>query len=153
MSGSLNHSPGKVLQHYLVDEGLVAIPTSLSTTWSVFLGHKPPKPDKCVTLFNREGTHDGRSMIDGYVYEHHGVQIITRADTHNNAWTKARAIVLSLDSINRTLVPIGSDTYRIQSITRTTESLDLGREPETGCFLSSLNVIVALSLLPGTGSY
>jgi hypothetical protein len=153
MSGNLDHSPAQVIQHYLIDQGLAFDPAD-GVDWAVYHGHRPPEPDNCVTLYDVPGTKDGRKMVGGEVQEHVGIQIAVRSTNVAAAYLKCKNILINFDSqVNRTLVSIGSVTYRIQSISRTTDVINAGREPDSGCHLSTANVTASLRQLPGTGSY
>ena len=153
MSGNFDHSPAQVIQNYLIDEGLAFDPAD-EVDWAIYHGHRPPSPDNCVTLYDVAGTIDGRVMVGGEVQEHAGIQIAVRSDNVADAYLKCKNILINFDSeVNRTLVVIGSITYRIQSISRTTDVINAGREADSGCHLSTANAIVSLRQLPGTGSY
>lgn len=152
MSGALSHSPAKVVAELLIDLGH-ATAASNGLSWPVYVSVLPDSPDASMAVVDTQGVKDGRSMIGGTVYLHHGFQILLRGQGYNAAWLKLHKIALSLDGVNRTNVPIGSTTYQIQSITRVGSIISVGFDETSKRRLFSLNGLISLRQLAGTGSY
>jgi hypothetical protein len=65
--------------------------------------------------------------VDGERAEHHGVMVRVRSASHSSGWAKARAIAVAMDTdVYQEQVLIGSSTYLVHQISRTTDVLDLG---------------------------
>jgi len=153
MSGSLNHSPAYILANYLVDAGL----TTFGGTWPVYIGKEPDTPDDCVTIYDTDGRIQGRTHYDGEMQEHYGIQVRVRSAPHRivEGYRKCKSILQNFDTeVLRTLVVIGSSTYKIQAITRQSDVIPLGDEsPSSRRYVQVANALVSLVQLPGTGSY
>lgn len=152
MTGTLNHSPAHVLANLIVDLGHGVEPDG-STAWSTYVNMMPDSPDSLVYLVNTAGKHDGRSMVDGSVFHHHGWQMMVRAVSDNAAWVKANTIAVALDAVNRRYVPIGDVTYRVQSISRIGAILYVGLDETSRRRIYSVNGYISLRQMAGTGSY
>lgn len=153
MSGAMNHPLSQIIQRYLITRSLGTAPEDQGS-WPVFFSNRSKSPNDCITIYDTEGITSGRKMKGGEVQEHLGIQVMVRSEDLAEGYRKCHAIILDFDQqVSRTLVPMGSDTYRIQSISRTSAVISAGREKGTGCRLHSANAVVSLRLLPGTGSY
>ncbi len=156
MPGSLNHPPAKVVIAYLIDQALVAKPAA-GASWPCYYGDEPDTPDNCVTIYDTDGRLSGREHVGGEMQGSHGIQVRLRCGPSQilAGYQKLMAISQNFDTaVNRTLVPLGNDTYRIQSISRTSDILSLGREDTASARrIYVFNALVSLRLLPGTGSY
>lgn len=131
MSGPLNHSPAEILLEALVDLAKGTDPSSSQgvSDWPVFVSIMPDNPDNVIMITDVAGTDDGRFMIDGERQQHYGITVTVRSQTQNVAFARANSIMVALDeSINRTSVTIGSDTYRIQSVSTRPGPIDAGPE-------------------------
>lgn len=156
MSGSLNHPPAKIIIRHLVAVGLAVAPAA-GAVWPCYYGDEPDEPDNCLTVYDTDGKVNGREHVAGEVQEHYGIQVRLRCAPNaiTVGFQKLGAIMQHFDkTVNRTLVPYGSDTYRIQAISRTSGIVSLGRESITSKRrIYVMGAIVSLRLLPGTGSY
>lgn len=124
---NLEHSPADIVRYALVDMGEGSAPLN-AADWPISVGYEPDSPDSCVTLYDTTGTPDGRSQVDGEVFEHPGVQLRVRASGHQVCWTKMNELVAALDSIYHRRVTIGSSTYSIQVVANRTNPESLGKE-------------------------
>lgn len=79
-TSSLSHSPTEITRQLM----LVADPSE-----QVFVGGEPPTPDDVITLFDTEGTSDGRIQINGQLQQHYGLQLRFRATDYPTGWRKA----------------------------------------------------------------
>lgn len=156
MDKNLQHSPGQVIQHYLVAQAIGTDPTA-GADWSCFYSMMPDTPDKCLAVYDSESVLQGRFQIDGAYYERYGVQVLVRTSPTavSVGWRKCKEITEDFEkTVNRSYVPYGGDTYRLHAISRTSAILPLGREsPSSFRFLFSMNFLVNMSIMPGTGSY
>lgn len=152
MSGQLNHSPAQILQYYLDDQLLATLPES-DGSWPVFAGLLPDTPSNAICVYNTESKLDGRENINGEMQEHHGIQIRFRSDTYSAGWQKAVAVALNLDALHRVEVPIGSETYLIQAVSRTGGIIDLSMDevPATRRRNFVLNALMSVRENAGTG--
>lgn len=131
----LRHSPARIIHQLLLDLELVTDPED-GDAWPGFYRTEPDTPDDLVTVFNTLGRQDGRSNIDGYVFEHKGFQVKVRSGgnlAEDLAYDKASEIADALDRlVVRAEVTIESSIYYIQCISRTGDIMSLGLEPATG---------------------
>jgi len=127
MAGSLAHAPADIIRQLMVDLSLGTAP-SAAGTWPVYVGQEPNTPDKCLTVYGTSSVHQGRVMDNGEVQERVGFQVRIRAANYVDAETKASAIAISFDqSIERTSVTVGANVYRVNSISRTSGPIDIGK--------------------------
>ena len=145
MSGSLTHSVADVIRHLLIDLGHGTLPTTKSS-WPVYSDNEPNTPDNAITVYNLTGTSSGRTMIDGELQEHHGIQVRIRSATPTTGFTKSRQIAVGLDtSSNLVSVSIGSSAYRIQTVSRKGDVISLGKDTTNSKRnLFTINAVVAL---------
>jgi hypothetical protein len=143
MSGSLTHSPADILRYQLIELSQGTLP-SADGSWPVYCWQEPDKPDNCITVYDTAGRMEGRVM-EGEVQIHHGAQIRIRAATQAAGHTKARAIAAALDNMDcPDNVTIGANTYQVWCVSRTSDVLPLGPDPDSGRFLFTINVVAAL---------
>lgn len=133
MAGSLQLSPAKVLQRLIVNFGGGMLPTNGGAdTWPIYVDQEPDLPDNCITIYNVVGRKDGRTMIDGEIMEHHGIQLRIRGALSDVTYTKARALAVLLDEeIYQEQFIIGSSVYCVHSFTRTTDVIPFGKDAPT----------------------
>lgn len=156
MTGTFNHPPAFVIMQYLIDQGL-GTARSAGGSWPIHYGDEPDTPDNCITVYDSEGRTQGRAMTSGEVQELNGIQVRVRCAPTQivEGYKKCHNIVRNFDSsVNRTYVPIGSDTYLIQAISRTSDVISLGTEsPSSRRRIYTATALVSMTLMPGTGSY
>lgn len=152
MSGQLNHSPGVILQQLLIDLLLGTVATD-NLAWPVFYSVMPNAPDNAISVHDTTGRMQGRDHNSGEMTEKYGFQVRVRCGSRSTGDTKAQAIGYALDTgVNRTSVTVGSDTYLVQSITRTTPVLSIGLEQGSRNRLWTLNAVASITIQPGTGT-
>ena len=146
MPGSLDHSPAEVVRRLLIQEGLGSDPADPPGTWPVYANGEPDTPDSAITVYNTQGRDGGRTMTDGERQEHHGVQVRIRAAAFNTGFSKARAIAVSMDEdIVQEFITIGSASYKVWSISRSSDVLFLGNDtPTSKRKLFTINALVSL---------
>lgn len=134
MPGSLTHSPADILRHLLIGKGigLTPTPTPSNSDWPIYAHNEPDGPDNSITVFDVAGKKNGRIMIDGEVQEFHGFQVRVRSSVSDVGYTKARNLTITLDeNIYNDSVTISSSNYCVQSVTRTSDVIPLGKEATT----------------------
>lgn len=147
-SDSTSHSPADVLRWALVDLAVLSAPNI--GDWPGFADYEPSTPDECVTLYDTQGNDDGRSMNDGALYSHHGIQVRIRSKTAPVGWDKAEQVRIALaQSIKLMPVSVDSEQYLIQAVTRIGQVLPIGRETPTtkGRFVFTINTTISLRKL------
>ena len=146
MPGTLTHSPADVLRDLLIGLAVGTAP-SAAGNWPIFVAGEPDTPDNCITVYDTAGTLEGRSMIDGEKQEHHGIQIRVRANDYPTGYTKARTVATTLDtSVYQNSASIGASVYVVQSVSRTTDVIPLGKEnPLSKRDLFTINALVSLT--------
>ena len=154
MSGLLNHSPAEIVQSLIIEElGLGAAPEiPTADNWPVYASHHPDTPDDSICLFDTEGRLQGRTQVDGEMHIHHGLQIRVRSLDYSG-YAKAQQLAHALDTeVLRLAVVVDSHSYLVHCLTRTTDVLPLGFEQGSRRRLWTVNFLVAISTLPGTGT-
>ena len=128
MSGNLDHSPADIIRDLLIDLSLGTLPTN-NTAWPVFRSNQPDSPDNSICVFDTENELQGRRQTDGVTIEFYGILIRVRGVDYSTGFNKAKDIAHQLDTeVLRDDVTIGSDTYRVQAVTRRGGVLSLGSE-------------------------
>lgn len=138
------HSPAEILRSVLVTLGLGTDPSS-NGNWPIYVRNEPNKPDNCITIYDTLGTDDGRSMIDGEVWHHEGLQIRVRSADYPTGWEKARTIKVAIaQSINFTATTVDSSHYTIYCCAKIGDILPIGNEQTSKRELFTINCVVAL---------
>lgn len=141
MSGSLTHSPSQIVQRLLVDLSLGTL-ASAAGSWPIVCGEEPDETTgrgSQIFVAGTEGLLQGRSNIDGFVFEKHGIQIRIRDTRYEDGRTKASAIQVALDAVVLRSVVISSSTYIVTGFHRNGSVVEIGREIGTNRHLFSLN--------------
>lgn len=147
----MNHSAADVLHQALVDVGTVLAPDESQVSWQCFVDGMPSTPDEAVVLIDEDGHDDGRSMIDGELFYHYGVQMILRGRNHRTGYKKAEVIRQSLASLYRRSVNVESDSYRLHCVAHIGSVLCLGKEvPNSKRSIFTLNMSVAYRSVAST---
>ena len=141
MSGSLTHSPSQIMQKLLVDLSLGTL-ASAAGSWPITAGQWPDEAtglDDAIFIRGTEGIVQGRSMLDGYQFEKHGITIHVRDTRYGDGRTKAQAIAIALDGVTLRSVTIDESVYVVSGFHRSGSVLELGREGETSRYLFNVN--------------
>lgn len=141
----MTHSPAQIIRKFFLDEGLFA-----DADWPAFTHHLPEAdatiPVNAAVIRDTSGNKDSRLMTSGEVIEHPGLQILIRSKTFEQGWARAQSIRATVDTTYRAPVIIGSSTYRIQNLSRTTPVIPLGTDTESKQRqeLFSLNILATI---------
>lgn len=148
MPQTLTHSPAEIVQALLVSMGLGTEPDD-GDDWPVGVASEPGTPDNAITIYDTTGTGGGRSMIDGELFGHCGVQIRVRAATHSLGWPKADAIQTALaESVYQERVTIDGSVYAIHCFAGIGDVIVLGKaEQGSKRSLFTINALVSLKQL------
>lgn len=144
MSSPLLHSPADIVRVLLVNLGLGANPPN--STWPVYSTNEPDIPDNCITVFDTVGKGDGRSMTDGELFDHYGIQVRVRATTFSVGYQKVNAIRVAFsESVIEEVVTISGTNYLVKSITQISQIFPLGKEvPTSRRTLFTVNALVTV---------
>jgi hypothetical protein len=113
-------SPASILATYMTGVSLMT-PPSAGENWPLYISSLPDGDnieDEIGAIFNTTPIKDGRDMKTGEVIEHYGIQIIIRANTEEEGWSKCNEIVSKLDSIFNIRISKGDNIYLLQSASR-----------------------------------
>jgi len=144
MPGTLTHSPADILRWCLIDLGHGTAPSD-GLAWPVSVGGELATPDNAVTIYDTQGVGHGRTNPDRERQEHHGVQVRVRGINQLVGYQKARQIAIALDGeIELTPVVRDSSDFTIHAVTRTTDVIALGREPEGKRWIFTINAIASI---------
>lgn len=144
---ALTHSPAHILQTAMVSLGLGTLAPSsgyASTSWPIYSSTEPDRPDAVITVKNTSGIQQGRSMIDGKLFQSYGVQVRIRHGDEPTGWVKADQIRATLaESVYQLAVTIDSSNYLIHAIIGIGMVLPIGKEvPSTKRSLFTLNALM-----------
>lgn len=144
----LLHSPADVVSRVLIALGLGSDPAN-NEAWPVFVSAEPGDPDNCLTLFDTPWRGDGRSMIDGEAWHHHGFQVRVRSATHKEGFARASAIHEGLDQdVHDDIVTLDGTRYLVHAVSGT-NILCLGKNvPHTKRSLFTINGLTTIRVLP-----
>jgi hypothetical protein len=118
------------------------------SSWPVFCSSEPASPDNALTVYDTQGTDDGRSMIDGDLFGHYGVQLKVRSRDHATGWAKADAVQKAMAALYQLTVSIGSARYLVHCFARIGDVLALGQESPTSTRrMFTVNAIVSIRQL------
>ena len=151
MSLPLLHTPADVLRWALVGLGAGADPNVVdgsgnpTGSWPLYVSSEPNLPDDVLTLFNTSPRQDGRSMIDGEVWAHWGVQLRIRGTDPRTLGTKAHSLYNLLnEGLYYHNVVIDGTPYVVYSASGVGLQ-DLGKDtPNSKRSLYTLNALITL---------
>lgn len=130
MPGQLLHSPADVLRRALIATTLGADPPA--APWPVYAATEPNAPDNVVTVYDTAGVTGARDLT-GDRDEYHGIQVRVRGETFQVGFVKARAVAVAMDATlrNLTVTMPGGAKYLLESVTRSSDVLDVGFDGST----------------------
>lgn len=130
MSTTLIDSPAQIVQALLVQLGLATDPVlNPGAAWPAFVRSEPNVPDDCITVKDTAGVSDGRSMINGELWEHYGFQIRVRSTSDQVGWNQAEAIREGLAKVYMATVKTpDNQRWTVQAVTGIKEVLPLGKD-------------------------
>jgi hypothetical protein len=140
----LVHSPADILRHALINLGVGPLPPT--TPWPIFASSEPDVPDNCITVYDSLGNDDGRTMPNGTLQQHQGIQVRIRSLDHATGWTKSQQIRSILaEGIYYTGVLIGTTPYLIHSVNQIGNVLALGKEiPTSKRTIFVINAVISV---------
>lgn len=143
MSGSLTHSPAKVLQYFLVGQLVGSLPED-NDDWPIYCGQVPDAGDSIMAVLNTTSKLEGRLQYTGETQQHYGVQIIVRAPSSPAGWTKANTLMSVLDLATLEAVTVSSTPYTLYSISHN-GAIAVGKDVGSSRrYLFTVNAMVAL---------
>ncbi len=110
----------------LVDSGYGNLPPNSS--WPIYRANEPDSPDNAMTAYDVAGHMDGRSMIDGILYEHIGFQIRLRSANYRTGREKAEAVRTFLASVYREDLLVNGILCKLHAAVRLLPIIYLGQE-------------------------
>jgi hypothetical protein len=148
---ALQNTPSDVVRQLLIDLSCATLPSD-AEDWPAYEGQEPDSPDSCITVYTTTGIDDGRSQIDGELWQHYGIQIRVRSSNSVDGWKKANAIrELLAKDVKRTIVVVLLDNtgtattdYGVAAITGISQTIPLGKEPHSNRFLFTINAKVPI---------
>lgn len=107
------HSPSDILRYLLIDLSVGTLPTD-NQNWPIYVANEPNKPDNCITIYDTIGTDDGRSMIDGDIWKHDGIQVRVRSVDYRTGWDKITIVQETLaKQIRNTSIWVDDEPYLV----------------------------------------
>jgi hypothetical protein len=139
------HTPADVLSRLLIAAGVGSDPPG-NSAWPVYAVDEPDTPDNCMTVFDTTGMVWGSTLIDGEQQLHSGAQVRFRGRNHAVAFLKANLAAVALDAVSQVQVSADGSTYRVDAVT-TGDVISAGKEPGTGRYIYTLNVVFPVTKL------
>ena len=137
-------SAAEIIRSMLVDLGLGTDPSSQGL-WPIFVSNEPNRPDNCITIYDTASSDDGRSMVDGELFSHEGLQVRVRSVDYPTGYTKANSIRTALaKSINFRTTYIDSQGYLVYCCSKIGNVLPIGTEQTSKRQLFTLNCLVSM---------
>lgn len=127
------NSPAYIVAQYLINEGVLGDPLGTSLEWPLYHGHLPDHaglPDDVAATYDTEGVKDGR-LMSGPNVVHHGLQVIVRALSSQEGWSKIHEVCAALEAINAAGVTIDSVDYTIVNVSQRGTIMSMGLEGGT----------------------
>lgn len=144
----MTHQVADVIRWLLIQEGLGTDPAS-NADWPVYCNRELDNPGRCITVYDTEGTSDGRAMATGRLLEHPGIQVRVRAEDGRTGRAKIDAVREALaEAVYDELVRVDSSRYVVQCLARIGNVLPLGKvEPNTRRNAFTLNALAVVKEL------
>lgn len=140
-------SPARIVQKYLIDQGVVGGPEAANADWPSSVAVMPSDGDNRAAFMDTGGRNDARgprSMNDGKRIVHEQVQVMLRSSDYDAGWSKGEAVQDKFDSLGgpggRVGVHVDGNYYTLTAVHVTIPLTPLGRDQDT---LRSLFVINA----------
>lgn len=130
MPGQLTDIPCKIIRQLIIDLGEGTDPDD-SDTWPAFASKMPDNPHNAILVRDTEPIPQGR-VAYGQDQMHRAMQVTVRGTTEVTAYEKCESIRSQLESVNRSNVTVGANTYFIDAIFRRSGPLPIGPEPPEG---------------------
>ena len=142
---SLPDPPADVIRYLMIGLGLGTLPTS-NGNWPISVAKELDNPDNAITVYDTTGSDDGRSMIDGELFGHSGIQIRLRSRTYTAGYAKMDAIQTELaQNVSQRTVSVGSNLYTVWSCSRIGDIIPLGTdEGSSKRYLFTMNLFCSL---------
>lgn len=146
MAGLLLHSPADIIRRLLIAEGYGVDPPS--TPWPIYVAVEPSLPDNVITIQDYGAARmQGRRMHDGRQLMMHSIQVRVRGKDHPTGYPKANAIAVALDEvIYWDSVTIGAQSYCVDTVSRLSDVMAMGREETTTRHIFLINALVEVRL-------
>lgn len=162
----MNYSPADVLRQYLVDAGLVSMPSltdleegkapfSEGTDWPAFVSTLPINPDNIVVLYDTKGRMHARlartvrpepaNTVTSMTIDSPGIQVRVRGVDPPTAYDEMASIWLQLDRVKYSTVNmVDGGQYTITSFVKTSCIIPLGTDPQEMRFSYVLNGCISI---------
>jgi len=114
--------------------------------WPVYVDMEPDTPDELLTCKDTTGTDHGRTMPDGAIVQHYGIQVVIRSMDKLDGYQKTQALRhWFAEEVYQASVTIDTATYIIHCFAKIGQTLSVGLDsPHTMRWLHTLNVQAAI---------
>lgn len=147
---TLTTAPSLIIEALLISNNLGSdASVNPLEEWPIYISHEPDDTkaqDEVITIYDTQGSSDGRSMQTGDRFQHEGLQIRVRSKKYNNAYARIKLISDFFDQLLREPIIVDSVNYLIQNISIASPILALGTEKGTKRRqLFTLNIAVTIN--------
>jgi hypothetical protein len=152
----MTEPPARVVYEYLRELGVIGSSAG-ELPWLAGVGPMPQDGNEFVAIIDAGARQLGRIQRTGERVSKPRIQVLVRATDYPTGWAKGFEIQTVFDKVGvRTttggvgqIVPvaIGDQNWAIKLISVETPVMPLGREPDTGRNLFSINALVSLELI------
>lgn len=145
LGGLMTHSVADIALSALFSAGQV---TAYPNAWTGSAHGEPDDPDEAVTLYDQAGRRSDRDTHTNNYAEFYGLQVRVRSRTSHSGAYKAkllRQFLLAWNGGNVTIAAKGgvpAATYKLNGFADVGDVLPIGREPQTGRFITTINMLV-----------
>jgi len=123
-------APSALIANLLVQVAAVMTSPLDEADWSLYIGHMPDVKRNVGCVYDTVGILDGRSMRDGRVVEHSGIQLRTRSFNYADAFSKATELRDVMNAILNVTVSVDSNQFLICAASERTPVTYIGLDEE-----------------------
>lgn len=135
----LKHNPSEAMRQLLIDHGVASDGTTgysdvngtvryTGSEWPCFSTNEVDTPDETITVYDTQGTDDGRSHVDGIQEYHPGIQVRVRALGAISGRQKAEDVRHFLEQLYQNVVHVDAAVYTVWNAAKIGNCISVGTE-------------------------
>lgn len=129
----MTHPPATVVRQILLNANIVRLPTDAASVPPCYVGQLPDTPHAPATsvcVYDTPGVADDR-LLRGEIVDYPGIQIRVQSQDYSTGWALAESIRSIVDGVLLADVTLGSSTYNVHSLRRTSPIFSIGNASGT----------------------